>query len=327
MRAFEPHPLLRNPDLMTLAGAFNLRRYPRLPSGAPRRFRVDAETEVLAFCHWQREPRRHPTLIVLHGLEGSVESSYMLGTAEKAYAAGFNAIRLNQRNCGGTEHLTTTLYNSGLSCDSRAVVLELVERDALPEIFVCGYSMGGNLVLKMAGEFGPDAPPQLRAAVGVAPAIDLGASADSIDRRRNFIYQQHFIRGLMSRFRRKMGLFPERYRLDGIGRVRTIRGFDDVITAPAFGFHDADDYYHRSSALRVIERIAIPTLILASEDDTFVPFATFQRPELAANLNITVLASEHGGHCSFISAFGGEERFWAEARTVEFCREKSEVRT
>ena len=96
VRPFEPHPALRNPHLMTLAGTFNMRRYPRLPPGMPRAFRVDAETQVLAHCHWQAEPRQHPTLVLLHGLEGSVDSSYMLGTAEKAYAAGFNAVRLKR---------------------------------------------------------------------------------------------------------------------------------------------------------------------------------------------------------------------------------------
>jgi hypothetical protein len=325
VKPFEPHPLLKNPDLMTLAGAFNMRRFPRLGPGVPRRFRVDAETQVLGWCHWQPEPGRAPALVLLHGLEGSVDSSYMLGTAEKAFRAGFNVVRLNQRNCGGSEHLSPTLYNSGLSGDSRAVVLELIERDALPEVFVCGWSMGGNLILKMAGEFGASAPPQLRAAVGVAPAIDLGASADAIDQPRNFIYRQHFVRNLMARYRRKARLFPGRYPLDGLGPIRTIRRFDDVITAPAFGFRDADDYYHRSSALRVIERVSIPTLVIASEDDTFVPFSTFSHPALRANPHITVLASDHGGHCAFISRFEGEERFWAEARIVEWCKENTKL--
>lgn len=326
MLPFEPHPLLRNSHLMTIAAAFLPRRFPRLPPGRERIFRVDEEAGVLAHCHWQPDPARHPTLVLLHGLEGSVDSSYMRGTAEKAFAAGFNAIRLNQRNCGAGEPLTPTLYNSGLSGDPAAVVRELATRDALPEIFVCGWSMGGNLVLKMVGEFGAAPPPALRAAVGVAPAVQLAAAADAIGRRENFVYEQYFVHRLLRRYRRKARLFPGRYRADGLGRVDTVRAFDDAVTAPAFGFRDAEDYYDRSSALRVVERIAIPTLILAAEDDTFVPFRTFRHPAITSNPNITLLASPHGGHCAFVSRADGDERFWAEARIVEFCRQHSRLR-
>jgi predicted alpha/beta-fold hydrolase len=310
---------------MSLASAFLPRRYPRLPESVARLFQVDAESRVLAHCHWQSEPDRHPTLVLLHGLEGSANSSYMLGTAEKAFAAGFNAIRLNQRNCGGSEHLTPTLYNSGMSGDCRAVVLELTEGDGLPEVFVGGYSMGGNLVLKMVGEFGAGPPWQLRGAVGVAPALDLAASADAIGEPRNFIYQWHFVRSLIERYRYKARLFPERYGLNGLAPVRTVREFDGAITAPAFGFRDADDYYYRSSALRVIGQISVPTLIIAARDDTFVPFEIFLDPAVASNPNITLLAPQHGGHCTFLSRAAGDERFWAEARIVEFCRQHSQM--
>jgi len=325
---FEPHRLLRNSHAMTLVAAFCLRRYACLPVGVERRFRVDDETEVLGICHWQPEPQRCPTIVLLHGLEGSVESAYMLGTAEKAYAAGFNAVRLNQRNCGAGEALTPSLYNSSLSCDPRAVVLELAERDRLPEIFVCGWSMGGNVILKMVGEFGAAPPPQLRGAVGVAPAVNLSFSADAISERQNFLYQWHFVRNLKRRTLRKTARHPERYaviRADGLGRVRTIRQFDDAVVAPVFGYRDAEDYYQRASALNTIGQISIPTLIIAAQDDTFVPFHTFHDPAIAANPHITLLAPQHGGHCAFISAEEGEERFWAEARIVEWCRKKSEA--
>src|ERR1700722_12596320 len=146
---------------MTIACAFWRRKFTRLPASVTRQFEVEAGSKVRGECHWQRDLRRHPTLVLLHGLEGSSESGYILGSAEKAWLAGFNVVRLNQRNCGGTEHLTETLYHSGLSGDIRAVVLELIERDRLPEVFAAGFSMGGNLVLKMAGEFGDSAPKQL----------------------------------------------------------------------------------------------------------------------------------------------------------------------
>src|SRR6266550_2345980 len=152
METFDAHPLLRNPHAQTLAASFLPRRFPRLLRSTPREFETEPGTRIRGECHWQSQPRERPTLVLVHGLEGSSESGYMRGLAERAFAAGWNAVRLNQRNCGGTESLTPTLYNSGLSGDYRAVLIELIERDSLSQIFFVGYSMGGNLVLKMAGE-------------------------------------------------------------------------------------------------------------------------------------------------------------------------------
>ena len=180
MKAFEPHPLLRNPHAQTLASAFLPRRFPRLPRSVSRDFETEPGTRIRGECHWQAVPQERPTLVLVHGLEGSSESCYMLGLAERAFAAGWNALRLNQRNCGGTESLTATLYNSGLSGDYRAILAELVEKDSLPEIFFAGYSMGGNLVLKMAGELAGAAPQQLGGVAGVCATIDLAICADAI---------------------------------------------------------------------------------------------------------------------------------------------------
>ncbi len=323
MVRFEPHPLLRNAHLMTLVASFWPRRHARLPRPAQRQFEVEPGSRILAQCHWQSPPKRHPTLVLVHGLEGSSESFYMWGTAERAFVGGFNVLRLNQRNCGGTEHLTPTLYNSGLSGDCHAVLLELVERDAFPEIFFAGYSMGGNLVLKMAGELGGQAPAQLRGVCVVAPSIDLAACADAIALPRNFLYEWDFLRGLKQRLRRKARLFPGRYALDGLRHIHTLREFDDVITAPCSGYRDAVDYYFRASAIRVIAEIRVPTLVLTAQDDPFVPFASFQDPAITANPHITLVAPPHGGHCGFLSRRAGDERFWAEARVVEFCRQHS----
>ena len=264
--------------------------------------------------------------MLLHGLEGSSESNYMLGTAEKAWVAGLNVVRLNQRNCGGTEMLTETLYHSGLSCDIRAVVLELIERDRLPEIFAAGFSMGGNLVLKMAGEFADAAPCEVRGFVAVAPSFDLAACAAELELPKNFLYERHFVTRLKRRMRHKASLFPERYAngLDGdLARVRSVREFDDRITAHFCGFRDAADYYAQSSAMRVIGAIRKPTLIVTAEDDPVVPFAMFANEALRGNPNISLVATRRGGHCAFISQEGGEGRFWAEARIVEFCKEQS----
>src|ERR1700735_3356021 len=329
VKEFVPHKTFRNPHLMTIAANFWPRKFPRLNKSVSRLFEVEPGTQIRGECHWQKNLQAHPTLVLLHGLEGSSESGYMLGTAEKAFVAGFNAIRLNQRNCGGTEKLTRTLYHSGLSGDIRAVLLELIERDGLPEIFAAGFSMGGNLVLKMAGELGDAAPAAVRGFVAIAPAFELAACANALAERRNVVYQTHFVRRLKKRMQRKAELFPHHYGTDQVGeamrRVRSVRDFDETITARFCGFTGADDYYERSSARQFVGAIRKPTLILTAQDDPFVPFETFEHEALTKNSFITLVAPRHGGHCAFISDRPGPERFWAEARIVEFCAERSEI--
>jgi uncharacterized protein len=328
MQEFKPHPLLRNPHAMTIAANFWKRPVPLLAGSVTRWFETEPGTKVRAECHWQVDAVRRPTLVVLHGLEGSCDSGYIRGTAEKAWVAGLNVVRLNQRNCGGSEKMSNTLYHSGLSGDVLAVVAELIEQDGMPEVFAVGFSMGGNLVLKMAGELGADAPDELRAVVAVAPALDLAACADALAETRNFIYERHFVQRLKKRMLLKARLFPELFplaQIGGFGDIATVRDFDDLVTARFCDFRDAGDYYARSSASVVMSEIRLPTLILTSKDDPFVPFAPFENPAIRNNPNITLVATDRGGHCAFISQETGAERFWAEARIVEFCTQQSRL--
>src|SRR6202166_2313590 len=208
MKTFVPHPLLRNAHLMTLAAALLPRNTRLLPRAEPRLFEVQPGTKLLAKCHWQPQPRESPALVLVHGLEGSSESGYMRGAAEKAFLSGFHVLRLNQRNCGGSDPLTPTVYNSGLSGDFRAVLEELIARDGLRDICFAGYSMGGNLVLKMAGELGATAPAELTAVCGICPTAELAVCVDAIAQPENRFYQRHFMRRLKARMRRKARLFP-----------------------------------------------------------------------------------------------------------------------
>jgi uncharacterized protein len=328
VKEFVPHKRLRNPHLMTIAATFWPRKFPQLLKSHARFFELEQGTQVRGECHWQQNPRTHPTLVLLHGLEGSSESAYMLGTAEKAFVSGFNVIRLNQRNCGGTEKLTPTLYHSGLSGDIEAVLLELIKNDGLPEIFAAGFSMGGNLVLKMAGESGDAVPRELRAIVAIAPALDLAACADALAQPRNFLYNRHFVKSLKKHMRYKSSLYPDLFPLQfsSFRSIRTVRDFDDLVTARFCGFRDAADYYKRSSASNLLSAIRRPTLILTAQDDPFVPFGPFQDSAIQENPHITLIAPPHGGHCAFISEEAGADRFWAEARIVEFCLSKSSMK-
>ncbi len=318
---FVPHALLRSGHAQTIAAAFLPRRF-ALPPAEPRLFRVDEESQLLAHCHWQKGKERGvPVIVLVHGLEGSSASAYVVGIADKAYRCGYHVVRMNQRNCGGSERLTPTLYNSGMSGDYRAVLRELADGDGFTQIFFVGYSMGGNLVTKMAGEFGDEVPAELRAVCAVCPALDLSACADALERKDNFFYQRHFVKGLMSRYRRKAELFPERYRGNGFGEIRTVREFDDAITAPCFGYKDAEEYYEAAGAKRVVENVRVPLLLITAEDDPFVPYVSFLAARVGQNPAIRFLAPGHGGHCAFISNRGGAERHWAEQRVVEFCEE------
>ncbi len=280
-------------------------------------------TRILTRCHWQRERSRRPAVVLVHGLEGSSESGYMLGTAQRAWEVGFSVVRMNQRNCGGTDHLTPTLYNSSLSIDVRAVVEELIGREHVPEVFAAGYSLGGNLVMKMAGELGAQAPTELRAVASVSPSLDLDACATALERPRNWVYERYFLRRLKQRMLHKARLFPERYRLNGMDAIHSIRQFDDQITAPHSGFRDAEDYYFRASALRVIDRVSRPALVLAAMDDPMVPFASLDREEIRGQGQLLLVGPRHGGHCGFISRQNGKDRFWAEGVVVDFCRSHS----
>jgi len=305
---------------MTLYAWARDRHFPDLPPASTRLFDVEPRTRVLAHCHWQDEPRTHPTLVVLHGLEGSSDSHYMLGMADKAVCRGFNVVRLNQRNCGGTEHLSEGLYHSGLTADVAAVLKELAEVDGLSSIAVAGYSLGGNLALRLAGTFGDDAPASLRAVCAVSPTLELGACMDAMERRRNRLYEWNFMRSLRGRIRRKAAMHPERYDVIGLWRIRSIRAFDDRFTAPHHGFKDAADYYYRAASMRVIDQIRVPALVITAEDDPFIPVGPFRDPKVTGNPHISLRITRHGGHCGFIEdARDGYDGYWAEQQIVEFA--------
>jgi len=318
-KPFVPHALLKNGHAMTIAAHFWLRRF-ALPRAEDRHFQVDADSRLLGHCHWQQgKDRSAPLLVLVHGLEGSSDSKYMLGIAEKAWQRGFHVVRMNQRNCGGTERLTPTLYNSGMSADYRAIFDELSAGDGFSCIFFAGYSMGGNLVTKMAGECGEAVPSALRGVAAVCPSLDLSACADALERRDNYFYQRRFVLGLNARYARKVELFPERYSRNGFGPIRSVREFDDAITAPQFGYRDAQEYYEAAGAKRLVDKVRVPLLLITAQNDPFVPFEAIRASGPEKNPAIEFVATKQGGHCGFISNENSSGRFWAEQRVVEFC--------
>ncbi len=291
--------------------------------------------QVLCHCHWQADRAQALTIIVVHGLEGSSASQYMLGVAEKGLRAGMNVILYNQRNCGGTDGLAPELYHSGLSNDIAAVAREIIARDGVSRLALVGFSMGGNLVLKLAGEWGKneDAPPQFRAVAACCPALDLAASADMLHAPSNRLYEWYFLWALRRRMRQKARLFPGHFDLSRLEGLRSLREFDDKITAYYCGFTGAVDYYDRASAAHVVGEISVPTLILHAANDPFILITPETRQKILANPHIKFVETEDGGHCAFIgeaskNGLGGgsgeaiveDDGFWAETEIVNFLR-------
>jgi uncharacterized protein len=319
---FIPRRGLRLGHLQTIAGNF-LPRANLLPPGERRRFIVDEhesgfQVQVECVCHWQPKPRSTMTVIIVHGLEGSVESQYVIGTGSKAWTAGMNVIRMNMRNCGDTERLTPTLYHSGLSADVGGVAVELIKQNSLQRISIVGFSMGGNLALKLAGDWGEQAPQEVKAFATVSPAMDLAASADALHSWQNWMYEQRFLRGLRRRFQRKAALFPDLYDLAHLKRFPSIREFDDKITARYEGFRGADDYYARASAARVLENVRVPTLVIHSSDDPFIRILPATQAKLLNNPAIHLIETAYGGHCAFLAEPNGYDGRWAEKTVVDF---------
>ena len=341
---FLPRRFLSNGHLMTIVGNYVPRKH-ELPVEEAWFVEVEPASEgrrstvIRCDCDWQpAEVRRERlTLVLVHGLEGSSRSQYILGTASRAWLAGCNVVRMNMRSCGGTDELSPEIYHSGRSEDVAAVVDGLVREHGLGSIALAGFSMGGNLVLKYAGErsspkpmsqlqgHGAPAfaglPAELCAVVGVSPLMDLAASSKALHEPANRVYEWKFLRNMLRRFRKKVGLFPEIYRAEGLqalAGIRSMRDFDQNIVARYGGFADADDYYATVASSRWAGRFMVPTLIIHALDDPFIRMLPSTREALLANEKVTFVETLRGGHCAFLSDEQGSDKHWAEKMLVEW---------
>lgn len=299
-------PLFRNPHVQTVLAHLWPRRLDTARFPVKRRL-LETEPGVRVLAETQRPegaPRGH--VVMVHGLESSAQSGYMKGMSQAALEAGFAATRLNLRTCGGTERLCNTLYHSGLTVDLLALLRELNE-----PAYLVGFSLGGNVVLKLAGELGLEGPALIRGVCAVSAPIDLSASCTRIARRDNRFYERRFVRRMCRRL-----AATGRYGPEAFAGVRSVRDVDERITAPAFGFRDAEHYYATQSAAGYLERVRVPALLVQARDDTFVPFSSFDHPAIGANPHITLLATRHGGHLGFLAR--GRDRFWLERVVVQW---------
>jgi uncharacterized protein len=257
------------------------------------------------------------TVVLIHGLGGCAESGYLRRTARMALQRGWVPVRVNLRNCGGTEALARTLYNAGQSEDAGRVLEEL-ESAGLPRPFgVVGFSLGGNLALRYAGLAGTNC--RADAIVGVNPPVDLEACVKCLEEPRNAIYQAYFTWKLCRLLRRIRQARPVPGP-DPIPRtIRSVRRFDTLYTAPDGGFPSAEDYYQQASAGPHLKSLCVPTLILSSLNDPFVPAEMFTLNGLHGTGRLRLLLPARGGHVGYWQS--GSPRFWAAKVALDFLEE------
>jgi predicted alpha/beta-fold hydrolase len=325
MRPFVPRRFLRSGHLQTIVGNF-LPRTESLPEPESQPIEVEAASSargasfVLCHCHWQPAKVRSErlTMVIVHGLEGSSASPYVRGNSARAWKAGCNVVRMNMRSCGAGEQFSPSIYHAGRSEDVAIVMAELARVQLIRSFALVGYSMGGNLVLKLAGELGGTPPSYLRAVVGVSPLMDLVASSVALHQPQNRLYETRFLADLLKHFRHKVELYPDLYSADGLSTIRTMRQFDEQVVARYGGFADADDYYRSVASSNWVQDISVPTLILHALDDPFIRMTPETRGKLLANSRVRLVETRHGGHCAFLSLEPGDAGFWAERTLLDF---------
>lgn len=309
MRPFEP--IIRNPHILTISGNFWPRHYDYTPFPKERRLiRTDPDTQVLVET---QSPVVTPIgqVVMLHGLEGDGDSGYIVSMAWDALQAGFIAHRFHMRTCGGTEHLSKTLYHAGMTDDLREFLRQLRAESDLP-VFLIGFSLGGNVSLKLAGEEGKAGETGLIQGVcAISTPIDLDACTRRMRKLDNRVYERRFVKRMKKRM-----VATGRFTEAELGPVKSIWDIDDRFTAPSFGFSGATHYYGTQSAVNFLHLIRVPTLLIQAKDDTFIPFGIFRHPAIASNPHLTLLATKYGGHLGFLAS--RRPRFWLDDVVLEF---------
>jgi len=323
---FYPHGLLRDKHMMTIAGSKLPRPVgPFLDLSEDFWLPVDDHTSVRVETHWQRDFDA-PVLILVHGLSGSARSPYMVSTAQKAVALGWSVLRLNTRNCGGTERATPTLYNAALTEDLEALVAWVGRHHPHSQVAIAGFSLGGSIALHTAAQWGSAPPENLLGLVTVSTPLNLVNTCRAMHTGvMNRFYMKIFLDGFVKALRNKADEFPELYPYDAPKGYKDFYTFDDMWTAPSFGYSGANDYYNRASAFRVLHKVATPMLLIHAADDPLVPYNKLSMQAIEANPYTRLLMTTYGGHCAFFAKdlaitpqWRDRDRWWAENRLLEF---------
>jgi len=301
-------PLFRSPHLQTILAHYWNRPEAEIPIER-RLFRTEPDVQVLVQSQ-RPNGKARGEIVMVHGLEGSGEAGYIRSLSTAALGDGFAAHRFHMRTCGGTEPLCRTLYHAGLTSDL-AEVLRQLRAEGREPAFLVGFSLGGNVVLKLAGELGADAADLIRGVCAVSTPLDLAACSRRIAQRDNRVYETRFVRRMRARL-----CATGRYRAADFAGLRTIFDIDDRITAPSFGFGNAANYYRTQSAIGYLERIRVPTLLIQAKDDTFIPFAIYESLATRVNPAIHLAATDFGGHLGFLGR--APHRFWLDHAIMDW---------
>jgi predicted alpha/beta-fold hydrolase len=270
-----------------------------------------------------------PRLLLLHGLEGSVNSHYVRGIVSEAAARGWSTTLLAFRGCGPELNTAPRLYHSGETADLRQVVELLIGRAPDADLFLTGVSLGGNVLLKYLGESGATAARQIVAAAAVSVPFDLEAGCRALQQGFARVYDRHFVKRLRQKARRKLHQHPGLFDARRLEAARTIEDFDDAVTGPIHGFAGSHDYYEQSSSISFLSRIRVPTLLLSAEDDPFLPASVLDRVRKIATGNdcLDVEFTMNGGHVGFLTGpTPFHAKYWAEERLVRFLDSQRERR-
>ena len=317
MTPFEPPPWARGGHRQTLLGFWH-RRHLRwtLPTEDLLADAGDG-VQLLLRATWQPGGRAaRPAVLLVHGLGGWDMAAYGLATGLLAHAMGWHVVRMNMRGAGDSARVYAGLYNAGLDLDLVAA-LSAVAAHA-QRVHVVGFSLGANLALLALGRSGHLVPPAVERAVAVSPPLDLAACVANLQQARNRIYQEYFMRNLRIAYRYRQGLRPDLYETGLERGPRTIREWDQAITAPRGGYASADEYYERSSSGRWLTSIGVPTLLLAAEDDPLIPGPSVSKWPLPASGLVAREMLPTGGHVGFVAPTIAPGRFWAAERAMAF---------
>ena len=256
-------------------------------------------------------------VLITHGLEGDSQTAYMQGMVKQINGAGWDAVALNQRGCSGEPNRLYSSYNSGKTDDIDTVVRYLTQQE-YQQIFLMGFSLGGNIMLKYAGEKGSAIDTRIKAVVGVSVPCDLAGSARQMAKPISYFYLHRLLRKLKQKAIAKKVRFPEApFSTSQIKACRDFESFDDVYTAPAHGYKDAADYYAQCSSNQFIPSIKIPALLITAKDDPFLSSSCYPLEEAASNTNFQVDMQTYGGHVGF-AVTNLDSPLYSEIKVVEF---------
>ena len=316
--SFSPGRLLRSPHIQTILPA--IFRRPTLSVPATQSLETPDGDLLLYRLHQLGHTR---LAIISHGLEGSMDSSYVLGMTRTLLSSGWDVLTWNMRGCGDMPNRLMTWYHSGKSDDLKLMVQRAC---ALPyeSISLIGFSIGGNITLKYLGEDSGNLPPTIHSAVVISVPMDLEGAAHELAKPRNNIYMQYLLRPLRRRIREKAERFPGHFDIRGLSRVATFQEFDSRFTAPFHGFSSVEEYWSTCSSLYFLKTINVPTLAMTATDDPFLSPSCIPAAVANAHEHLYVEVCEYGGHVGFINSLNFSS-VWSEERTIRFLEEQDKI--